>query len=71
MVINEAYWDRTVRIVIGLVLLALAFTGPRTYWGLLGLLPLLTGLVGFCPIYKLLGFNTFLHVKGGGPKPTA
>ncbi len=56
--INEGTLDRGVRIVLGLVLLALVFVGPRTPWGWLGLLPLVTGLVGYCPLYSLLGVRT-------------
>lgn len=52
---NETGIDRTVRIVLGVVLLALVFFGPRTAWGWVGLVPLVTGLVGFCPLYLLAG----------------
>jgi hypothetical protein len=55
---NEGSLDRTLRIVVGLVLLSLVFVGPQTPWGWLGLVPLVTGLVGFCPVYRLLGINT-------------
>ena len=50
--------DKILRIVIGLVLIALVFVGPQTLWGLIGLIPLLTGLFGFCPLYKIFGFNS-------------
>lgn len=55
---NEGMIDRVIRVIVGVVLLALVFVGPQTYWGLIGLVPLLTGLVGFCPPYKMLGLNT-------------
>lgn len=55
---NEGSLDRTLRIVVGLVLLSLVFIGPQTPWGWIGLVPLVTGLVGFCPVYRLLGINT-------------
>jgi hypothetical protein len=55
---NEGSLDRALRIIVGLVLLSLIFVGPKTLWGLIGLVPLLTGLFGFCPAYKLLGLNT-------------
>ena len=42
--------DRTLRILLGLALLGLTFFGPKTAWGYLGLVPLMTGLVGFCPL---------------------
>ncbi len=55
---NESGLDRGIRVVLGVVLLALVFVGPRTLWGLVGLVPLVTGLVGFCPLYRLLGLDT-------------
>lgn len=55
---NEGLIDRLVRIMLGAVLLALAFVGPQTPWGLIGVIPLVTGLVGFCPLYRLVGINT-------------
>ncbi|MEN9798337.1 MAG: hypothetical protein RL653_2033 [Pseudomonadota bacterium] len=58
MTMNEANWDRVLRVTLGVGVLSLAFVGPRTPWGLLGLVPLLTGSVGFCPAYKLLGVKT-------------
>ena len=50
--------DRIVRIVIGAVLVILAATGQVGAWGWIGLLPLATGLMGWCPPYSLLGINT-------------
>ena len=50
--------ERGVRIVVGLALTSLAFVGPQNLWFLLGLIPLTTGLVGWCPPYALLGINT-------------
>jgi hypothetical protein len=50
--------DRIVRIVIGLGLLSIAFVGPQTPWGYIGLVPLLTAGIGFCPLYPLVGINT-------------
>lgn len=55
---NEGTIDRMLRVVVGLILIALVFVGPRTAWGWIGVVPLLTGLVGLCPIYSLLGINT-------------
>lgn len=55
---NEGKIDRLLRIVAGLVLIALTQIGPMTPWGWIGVVPLLTGLVGFCPAYTLLGINT-------------
>ena len=57
-IVNEAVADRILRSVVGVGLLSLTFVGPHTPWGLLGLVPLLTGLVGFCPLYRMLGVST-------------
>lgn len=56
--VNEGTLDRTLRIVLGIALISLVFVGPQTYWGLLGIVPLTTGLIGFCPLYRILGINT-------------
>jgi Protein of unknown function (DUF2892) len=58
MKINEGKIDRALRITLGLVLLGLYFVGPQTTWGLVGLVPLMTGIFGFCPLYKIFGLNT-------------
>ena len=50
--------DRVVRIVVGLGILSLAFVGPQTPWGYLGLVPLVTGLIGWCPAYMPFGIKT-------------
>jgi hypothetical protein len=55
---NEGKIDRIARVVVGLVLLALVFVGPQTPWGWIGIVPLVTGLIGFCPLYRILGLNT-------------
>lgn len=55
---NEGPIDRIIRIVIGLGIISLAFIGPHTPWAWLGLIPLLTGITGFCGLYALLGINT-------------
>ena len=55
---NEGFIDRTLRILIGVLLLAMVFIGPQTFWGYVGLIPLITGLVGFCPLYKIFGLSS-------------
>ncbi len=55
---NVGRIDRIARVVIGLGLIALAFIGPKTALGWIGLLPLITGLVGICPAYSLFGLST-------------
>jgi hypothetical protein len=55
---NVGSLDRGIRIVAGLVLLSLTVIGPQTPWGLIGILPLATALLGWCPAYTLLGIRT-------------
>ena len=55
---NEGLLDRAVRVAAGLGLLSLTVVGPQTAWGLVGLVPLATGLLGSCPAYTLLGLKT-------------
>ena len=55
---NENSIDRLLRLAVGVVLLALVFVGPKTPWGLIGLVPLATGALGFCPLYRLIGVST-------------
>lgn len=55
---NEGSIDRALRVVFGLVVLSLVFVGPQTAWGWIGLVPLVTGVAGFCPLYAVLGINT-------------
>ena len=55
---NVGMIDRVLRVVAGLAILSLVFVGPRSAWGWVGLVPLLTGLVSFCPLYTLLGIRT-------------
>ncbi len=50
--------ERVARIVVGASLISLAFWGPSNLWFLLGAIPLITGLVGWCPPYAMLGINT-------------
>lgn len=55
---NEHPVERVLRVILGLGVLSLAFVGPKTPWGYLGLIPLATGLLGTCPLYTLLGWST-------------
>lgn len=55
---NEHTLERVLRVVVGLGLTSLAFVGPQTPWAFLGLIPVVTGLGGSCPIYTLLGVST-------------
>jgi hypothetical protein len=58
MKVNEGAIDRILRVVVGAGIMSLAFIGPQTPWAYLGAIPLLTGIVGFCPAYALLGINS-------------
>lgn len=58
MKMNVGGMDRIVRIAVGLVLIALAATGTIGVWGWLGIVPLATGVVGWCPPYAIFGFST-------------
>lgn len=55
---NESSLDRALRVALGSFALSLTFWGPNTLWGLVGLVPLVTGLVGSCPLYRLFGIKT-------------
>ena len=55
---NEHDVERILRVVAGVAILSLAFVGPKTAWGYLGVVPILTGAIGSCPLYTLLGLST-------------
>jgi Protein of unknown function (DUF2892) len=55
---NVGNFDRLVRICIGVVLITMVFVGPKTPWGWIGLVPLFTGLVRWCPAYLPFGIST-------------
>jgi hypothetical protein len=55
---NEHVLERMLRVVIGLGAIAMAFVGPQTPWGWVGLVPLATGILGSCPLYTLFGIST-------------
>ena len=55
---NMGTIDRAIRAVVGLVLISLVFVGPQTLWGWIGLVPLATAALGFCPAYSPLGLST-------------
>ena len=58
LTVTEHPIERALRVVIGLALIALVFVGPKTAWGWIGIVPLLTGTTGLCPLYSLLGIST-------------
>ncbi len=55
---NVGTVDKVIRILLGVGLISLVFVGPQTPWGWVGVIPLVTGLVSFCPLYKLLGVSS-------------
>lgn len=56
--VNAGTADRAFRAIVGIGLIAIVFVGPKTPWGWLGIIPLATALIGWCPAYTLLGINT-------------
>ena len=55
---NEGNVDRAIRVIAGLALIGLALSGTIGVWGWLGVVPLATGAIGWCPLYSVLGLNT-------------
>ncbi|MBE9395759.1 DUF2892 domain-containing protein [Pontibacterium sp. N1Y112] len=55
---NIGSLDKAIRVLVGLVLLALVFVGPQSVWGWVGLPVILIALFGWCPLYKILGVST-------------
>ncbi|MDA8389735.1 MAG: DUF2892 domain-containing protein [Gammaproteobacteria bacterium] len=58
MTVNEGVLDRGIRVVVGVVLIALAVTHRWAPWGWIGVLPLISGLTGFCGLYQVFGIKT-------------
>jgi len=56
--VTEHPIERVVRVLFGLGIVSLVFIGPKTPWGWLGVLPILTGATGICPLYTVLGIST-------------
>ncbi len=67
---NVGGMDRILRIVAGVALISQVFLGMSTLWGWVGVIPLLTGTIGFCPFYPLMGLNTCSTCSGSVSKPT-
>ena len=63
---NEGTVDRTLRVLFGIGLISLVFVGPQTPWGWVGLMPLITGLIGSCPGYTIFGMSTCGKADGAG-----
>ena len=55
---NVGSIDRVLRIIVGLALISMVFVGPQTPWGWVGVVPLLTAFISFCPLYTLIGVRT-------------
>lgn len=58
MTTNIGTIDRVLRILVGLGLISMVFVGPQAAWGWIGVIPLATALIGWCPAYSLLGIKT-------------
>ncbi len=56
--VTEHPVERVLRVLVGLGAISLVFVGPKTPWGWLGVIPVLTGATGLCPLYTLLGIST-------------
>ncbi len=65
--LNESLTDRVLRIVLGLIGLYLVFFGPKTPWGWFGLIPLVTGIVGYCPLYTVFKYSTLKKAPPAAP----
>lgn len=55
---NEGRVDRSIRVILGVILVSLVFIGPQSAFDWIGLVPLITSIIGFCPLYKIIGLNT-------------
>ena len=55
---NVGSIERAIRVIAGIAILSLAFVGPQSPWAYLGIIPLATGLIGWCPLYTLLNIST-------------
>lgn len=64
MTCNEGGLDRVIRVIVGIALIALTLAGKIGAWGWIGALPAVTGLVGWCPAYSLVGLTTCRTSKG-------
>ena len=62
---NEGNADRVLRVVAGIAMLSLTVIGPKTSWGLVGLIPLVTGLAGTCPLCSVFGLSTCPKAPSG------
>ena len=60
---NVGSVERVIRVIAGIAILSLAFVGPQSPWAYLGIIPLVTGLMGWCPAYALLGISTCKNCK--------
>lgn len=58
MKVNSGTLDRALRVIAGLILISLAATGKIGLWGYVGIVPLITGALGNCPAYSILGIRT-------------
>lgn len=55
---NVGTLDKVLRIIVGAGLISIVFIGPQTPWGWIGVIPIVTAFISFCPLYPLLGLST-------------
>ncbi len=57
---NMALWDRIIRVILGIIFIVLAVQKGGAWWilGILGIIFIITSVVGFCPVYKVVGLKT-------------
>jgi Protein of unknown function (DUF2892) len=65
---NQTKIDRVIRILGGLFVLSLSMFGPQAVWGLLGIIPLVTGITGFDPVYGLMQYRTWPLAAKNAPR---
>ena len=58
LIVTQHPIERVIRVLVGIAILSIVFIGPKTPWGWFGILPILTGASGLCPLYTLLGIST-------------
>ena len=64
MKVNEGVLDRSLRVIVGVVLIGMAISGVIGPWGYIGVIPLVTGAAGMCPLYSMLGISTCPAQRG-------
>jgi len=61
---NVGSVDKVIRLIIGAGLISLVFIGPQTLWGWIGIIPIATAFISFCPLYKVIGISSVKSISG-------